>query len=60
MEAGGFTQILLNVTPSEEGDFDFKVKAESTSDPKTYVISTASIDVEGSTEPTASLRLPDA
>ena len=47
MEAGGFTQILLNVTPSEVGDFDFKVKAESTSDPKTYVISTASIHVEG-------------
>jgi len=47
VEAGGFTQILLNVTPSEVGDFDFKVKAESTSDPKTYAISTASIHVEG-------------
>ena len=43
---GGIVQILLNVTPSEEGDFEFKVKAVSTSNPGTHGVSTAYIHVE--------------
>jgi hypothetical protein len=44
--AGGKAQILLNVTPSEEGDFEFKVKAVSTSSPRTQGVCTAYIHVE--------------
>ena len=42
--AGSREQILLNVTPSEEGDFEFKVKAVSIMDPGTYAISSAKIN----------------
>lgn len=44
--AGGKEQILLNVTPSEEGDFEFEVKAESISNPGTHGLYTAYIHVE--------------
>ena len=44
--AGSREQILLNVTPSEEGDFEFKVKAVSIMDPGTYAISSAKIKAE--------------
>ena len=43
---GGKKEILLNVTPSEEGDFEFKVKAVLTSNPGTHGVCTAYIHVE--------------
>jgi len=41
--AGGKEQILLNVTPLQKGDFEFKVKAVSIRDPRTRAEYTAKI-----------------
>ena len=49
--AGGKEQMLLKVTPSEKGDFEFKVKAVSIRDPRTYAITTALIKSEPPVQP---------
>ncbi|RCV64388.1 CARDB protein [Methanophagales archaeon] len=36
VEAGGSVQLLLNVTPLDDGDCDFKVRVASRRDPRTY------------------------
>ncbi len=36
--AGGKTQISLDVTPTDKGNFQFRVKAESKSNPRTFAI----------------------
>jgi len=43
--ARGQKQILLNVTPSETGNFEFKVKAVSINNPRTYATSSVKIKV---------------
>jgi hypothetical protein len=49
--AGSKEQMLLNVTPSEVGNFEFKVKAVSIMDPGTSGVFTASIQVEEGEQP---------
>ena len=49
--AGSQEHILLNVTPSEEGNFEFDVKAVSIMNPGTSGVFTASIEVEEGEQP---------
>ena len=49
--AGSKEQILLNVTPSDVGNFEFKVKAVSIMNPGTSGVFTASIKVEKGEQP---------